>query len=376
MISYGKQSIDQSDIDSVVSVLKSDFLTQGSQVPLFENSVAEYVGAKYGVAVNSGTSALHVACLALGVSESDTVWVPAISFVATANCVLYCGATIDFIDVDDTSGNIDLNSLSVKLSNTSKNNVPKVIIVVHMAGNPCDLEALHNLVKPYDIKIIEDASHALGAEYRDKKIGSCSYSDITTLSFHPVKIITTGEGGMSLTNEKAISEKMRLLASHGITKDKNIMTLSDPWCYEQHSLGYNYRMSDIHAALGVSQIKRIDEFIENRKSISEYYNKNIKSKKITAVEQNNYGYSSFHLYTVTVDPRLRRKLYDHLIKNEVGSQVHYYPIPLQPYYKKIGFKEGDFTGAENYYNKIISIPIYPTMSESQMEKVVGVINEF
>lgn len=376
MISYGKQTIDQSDIDSVVSVLKSDFLTQGNQVPLFEKSLTEYTGSNYGVAVSSGTSALHIACLALGVEQGDIVWVPAISFVASANCALYCGANIDFVDVDSMSGNIDIEALSDKLKKTDKNKIPKVIVVVHMAGNPCDLEAISNLVRPFNIKIIEDASHALGAEYKSKKIGSCEFSDIATLSFHPVKIITTGEGGMSLTNSKSLSDKMRLLASHGITKDKKIMTLDDPWCYEQHELGYNYRMSDIQAALGVNQIKRIDSFIENRKKIAKKYDKDICSKKITQVKQNKEGSSSYHLYTVKVDPKLRKELYEYLYKNDIGSQVHYYPIPLQPYYKKLGFKKGDYVGAENYYSHTLSIPIYPTMSESQIEKVVGALNEF
>jgi UDP-4-amino-4,6-dideoxy-N-acetyl-beta-L-altrosamine transaminase len=376
MISYGKQSIDQSDIDSVVSVLKSDFLTQGNQVPLFEKSLTEYTGANYGVAVNSGTSALHIACLALGVGQGDIVWVPAISFVASANCALYCGADIDFVDVDSMSGNIDIEALSDKLKKTDRNKIPKVIVVVHMAGNPCDLETICNLVRPFNIKIIEDASHALGAEYKSKKIGSCEFSDISTLSFHPVKIITTGEGGMSLTNSKSLSDKMRLLASHGITKDKNIMTLDDPWCYEQHALGYNYRMSDIQAALGVNQIKRIDSFIENRKKIAKKYDQAINSKKITQVKQNKEGSSSYHLYTVKVDPKLRKELYEYLNKNDIGSQVHYYPIPLQPYYKNLGFKQGDYVGAENYYSHTLSIPIYPTMSESQIEKVVGALNEF
>lgn len=376
MISYGKQSIDQSDIDSVVSVLTSGFLTQGEQVPLFESRVKDFTEARYAVAVNSGTSALHIACLALGVGEGDIVWVPAISFVATSNCALYCGAKVDFIDVNDTSGNMDLDSLSIKLARADQNQIPKVIIIVHMAGNPCDLEALYKLVNPYGIRIIEDASHALGAVYQSKKIGSCEYSDITTLSFHPVKIITTGEGGMSLTNDSTLSEKMRILTSHGITKDKNVMNLTDPWCYEQQSLGYNYRMSDILAALGVSQMNRIDEFIAKRKSISDYYDKNITSQKVTAVNQNSFGSSSYHLYTVTVDPQERKSLYEYLLENEVGSQVHYYPIPLQPYYKRFGFKEGDFIGAESYYSRILSIPIYPGMSDLQIEKVVGVINEF
>mgnify|MGYP000375850470 CR=1 FL=1 len=376
MIPYGKQGINQHDINAVIDVLKSDYLTQGPVVPLFEKAVSSFVGAKYGIAVNSGTSALHIACLSLGVSSGDIVWTTPISFVASANCALYCGAKIDFVDIDPLTGSICVEALSEKLINTSKNFLPKVIIVVHMAGNPCDMHAIFKLANPLDIKIIEDASHALGADYLDRKVGNCQFSSIATLSFHPIKMITTAEGGMALTNDKNLSDKMKLLASHGITKNKSKMEIKDPWCYEQKLLGFNYRMSDIHAALGLSQINRLNDFVSKRRSIAKNYQENLSSKKIVKIEQNKFGLSSFHLYMILVKDDLRKDMYEKLIAAGIGVQVHYMPIHLQPYFKHMNFKEGDFPNSEQYYNDVLTLPIYPELSAANINYIVETVNEY
>jgi len=376
MISYGRQSIDQTDIDSVVEVLKSDYLTQGEMVPKFEKSISDFTGAKYAVAVNSGTSALHIACMSLDVGKGDVVWVPAISFVATANCALYCGASVDFIDIDPHTGNLDINSLRKKISDTKKECLPKVVIVVHMAGNPCPMKSIYEILNPLGVKIIEDASHALGASSEFGRIGNCKYSAITTLSFHPVKIITTGEGGMALTNSEELMSNMRMSSSHGITKDKSIMSLKTPWSYEQQSLGYNYRMSDIQAALGLSQSKRISEFVEKRRVIAKTYENRIDSESIDFVVQDQHGESSYHLFMIKVKNNKRKELYDFLSIRGINSQVHYYPIYLQPYYKNMGFKEGCCENSELYYRDILSIPIYPSINNYEIDKVLRVINEF
>ncbi len=376
MIPYGRQNIDQKDIDAVIDVLKSDFLTQGPVVPKFEQAVADYCGAQYGVAVNSATSALHLACLALGVGKGDIVWTSPISFVASANCALYCGANIDFIDVDPLTGNLSVDELSHKLKITPEKLLPKVIVVIHMAGNPCDVKSIAKLTQTYNIKIIEDASHALGAEYQIYKVGCCAHSDITVFSFHPVKIITTGEGGMALTNDLMLSERMKTYASHGITKDSTLMEMKAPWYYEQQSIGYNYRMSEIHAALGFSQMNRLDIFIQKRRRIADYYNKNLCTEKFEIVKQDEFGRSSYHLYMILVKNDKRRPLYEKMKANGVGVQVHYIPIHLQPFYRSLGFNLGDFPNSEEYYKDILTIPIHPALEVEQVNYIIGTLNEY
>ncbi len=380
MIPYGKQSINQQDIDAVVNVLKSDFLTQGPVVKKFEEAVADYCGAQYGVAVNSATSALHLACLALGVSKGDVVWTSPISFVASANCALYCGADVDFVDIDERTYNLSAEKLKDKLLNHKNNNkpLPKVVIPVHLAGQSCDMEELYKLSMEYDFKIIEDASHSMGAKYQSQTVGNCRFSDITVFSFHPVKIITTAEGGLATTNDRNISHRMKLLRSHGITRDENIMTEESHglWYYQQIELGYNFRMTELQAALGLSQLERVSIMIKERSEISKLYNNEFKSLPITIPFQNENTNSSWHLYIIQVDEKSHKKVFDSLRGNGIGVNLHYIPINSQPYYRR---KYGSFTlpVSEGYYKKSISLPLYHGMSkQDQNSVVVGVKSIF
>jgi len=376
VIPYGRQDITKKDIESVVEVLHSDFLTQGPVVPEFEEVVSEYCGVEYAVAVNSATSALHLACLALGLGEGDWLWTSPISFVASANCGLYCGAKIDFIDIDPKTYNLSPQESEKKLIKAEKEGrLPKIVIPVHFAGQSCEMEKIYQLSQKYGFKIIEDASHAIGGKYQDKPIGNCQYSDITVFSFHPVKIITTGEGGMAVTNSAKLTEKMQLLRSHGITRDNLLMT-KDPegsWYYQQIDLGYNYRITDIQASLGVSQIKRVDEFIKKRYQIKSHYDKQLVNLPVTLPFQSKESYSSLHLYPIQVNfdevSKTQKQLFTEMRNNGIGVNLHYIPIYLQPYYQNLGFNKGYCPNAEHYYSRAMSIPIFHSMTSSQQKEV-------
>lgn len=382
-IPYGKQDLNDADISAVVDVLKSDFLTQGPVVPKFEQAVTEYCRAEYGVAVNSATSALHIACLALSVGQGDLVWTSAITFVASANCALYCGAEVDFIDINPRTFNIDTQLLEKKLQQASENDqLPKVIIVVHMCGQPCDMRGIHSLSKTYNFKIIEDAAHAIGSSYEGFQTGSCHYSDITTFSFHPVKIITTAEGGMAVTNNQELAQKMRLLRSHGITRDEAEM-VNEPagdWYYEQVELGFNYRMTELQAALGVSQMNRIDEFVSKRHSLANNYEKLLKHLPIDLPTLDDDCYSSFHLYVIRLKLSqmkiTHKEIFSKLRAARIGVNLHYMPVYLQPYYQqdnvsKGRFKQGYCPEAEAYAGNAISIPLYPFLSTDDQQRIAN-----
>ena len=377
MIPYGKQDINQADISSVIDVLRSDFLTQGPQVPLFEKIVADYCSAEFGVAVNSATSALHIACLSLGLGKGDWLWTSPNSFVSSANCGLYCDAKIDFVDIDPQTYNLSATELEKKLIQAKQENkLPKVVIPVHFAGQSCNMKKIHYLGQEYGFKIIEDASHAIGSKYLDKPTGGCQYSDITVFSFHPVKIITTAEGGLLTTNSKEIAEKMRLFRSHGITRDKSLMTINPggDWYYQQVSLGFNYRMTELQAALGISQMQRLDEFIAKRHILQENYDSLLSALPIIKPYQDNDSYSALHLYPIQIDlnkvSKNREQIFNVLIKSGIGVNVHYIPIHTQPYYFQFGFSEGDFPNSESYYSRAISIPLFHTMTAEQQIKVL------
>ncbi|MDB3996989.1 UDP-4-amino-4,6-dideoxy-N-acetyl-beta-L-altrosamine transaminase [Gammaproteobacteria bacterium] len=382
MIPYGKQDISTEDIKCVEAVLKSDFLTQGPVVPKFESKLAEISHSKYVTAFNSATSALHIACLALEVGPGDIVWTVPNTFVASANCALYCGAKIDFVDIDKKTSNLSIQCLTNKLKKAKDcNMLPKVVIPVHLTGEPCNMRLIHNLSKKYGFKIIEDASHAIGGLYDKEPVGSSKYSDITVFSFHPVKIITSGEGGAALTNNKNLDQKMKLLRSHGITRDQTLMEHpnTNAWYYEQIDLGFNYRMTDIHAALGLSQLDRIQDFITKRHDIANYYDKKFKETNINTPYRNPENLSSLHLYVIQVEKSKHEAIFRKLREEGVGVNLHYIPVHTHPYYIKLGFNWGDFPNSEAYYKKAISLPIYPTLEKYQqdfvIDKVKLIINE-
>ncbi len=379
MIPYGRQDITQADINSVIKVLQSDFLTQGPQVPKFEKVVSQYCNVKYALATNSATSALHLACLSLGLNNNDWLWTTSITFVASANCGLYCGAKVDFVDINPTTYNLCPEALKKKLIKAKElGKLPKIVIPVHLCGQSCDMKSIYKLSKEYGFKIIEDASHAIGGKYLNEPIGDCKYSDITVFSFHPVKIITTGEGGMALTNNNKLFKHMSLLRSHGITRDPGQMTkqADGDWYYQQIELGYNYRMTDIQAALGVSQLKRLDDYVSRRHELSTRYNELLKGFPLVIPYQYSDGYSAFHLYIIRLKNRDKHKqVFEYLRKNGIGVNLHYIPIYHQPYYEAMGFKKGYCLEAENYYNEAISLPMYATLSEAEQDKVVAVLHE-
>lgn len=382
-IPYAKQTISQDDIDAVTSVLKADFLTQGPVVPEFEQRVASYANAVHAVAVNSATSALHIACLALGVGPGDQVWTSAITFVASANCALYCGATVDFVDIDPKTYNVSVEHLTEKLAIATKTGkLPKIVIVVHFAGQPCDLEGIHSLSKKYGFKIIEDASHALGARYKGLPIGDCRYSDVTVFSFHPVKIITTAEGGMALTNNPNTARRMQLLRSHGITALQTEMSVRPPneiWNYQQIELGFNYRMTDLHAALGLSQLQRVDEFVEKRRQLAERYDQVFTKHPLITPWQHPDSYSAFHLYVLCMGSnyltRSRAAIFKYLHDREIYVNLHYIPVYLQPFYQSLGFLAGHCPEAEAYFARAITLPLYPNLSDVEQERVIETICE-
>jgi UDP-4-amino-4,6-dideoxy-N-acetyl-beta-L-altrosamine transaminase len=369
MIPYGKQIISQDDIDAVVNILRSPLITQGPAVKAFEDAVAGYCGAKYAAAVNSGTAALHIACLALGIGAGDTVWVSSVSFVASSNCALYCGADVDFVDLEYGTGNMDMDRLEAKLESARIR--PKAVIVVHLAGMPADLEKLHELSKKYGFKIIEDACHALGAAYRGEKIGSCRYSDITVFSFHPVKAITTGEGGMAVTNDAELHRRMKLFGTHGITRDAGFMEgeTDGGWVYQQLELGYNYRMPDINAALGISQLKNLDEWIRIRNEYADFYFdrlKDIEHIELPGICDDRL--CAYHLFVIKVKHDRRRYVYDSLREAGIGANVHYIPIYHQPYYRRTGrYKPLEMT--EKYYSRILTIPLCPALKQKDLDYV-------
>jgi len=383
MIPYGRQEITEADIAEVEKVLRSDFLTQGPTTPKFEQAVTNYCGVKHAIAVNSATSALHIACLALNLGPGDWLWTSPNTFVASANCGRYCGADIDFVDINPKTYNMCVEALSEKLFKADKlGKLPKIVVPVHFAGQPCDMPAIYDLSKRYGFKIIEDASHAIGASYNKIKVGSCTHSDITVFSFHPVKIITTAEGGMALTNNKDIADKISRLRTHGITKDKKKMEerpKNEIWNYQQIELGFNYRMNDLQAALGLNQMKRLDQYIKRRHKIAEHYDIKLKNLPLITPWQLPYVYSSYHLYPILIkdnlSPKTQRQVYDELIKNNIMVNLHYIPVHRQPYYENLGFKKNDFPIAEKLHKEIISIPIYPSIQVEQQDYVLETLKK-
>lgn len=373
-LAYGKQKIDEDDINSVVKVLKGDYLTTGPIVSEFENSVAKYVGTKYAVAVSNGTAALHMACYAAGISEGDEVLVPAITFAASSNCVLYCGGKPVFIDIDPKSYNIDINKIKEKI--TSKT---KAIIPVDFAGQSVDMDSILKIAEEYNLIVIEDAAHALGSEYKNEKVGSKAH--MTEFSFHPVKPITTGEGGVVVTNSKELYEKMILFRSHGITRNSELMTENQgPWYYEQIDLGYNYRLTDIQSALGLSQIKKLDDFILKRREIVNKYNEAFKElKEIVTPFENEYSKSGYHIYVLLLNlDKLkcgRKEIFEALQAENIGVNVHYLPVYLHPYYKKLGYKKGECPVAEDIYNRMITIPLFPSMTDKDIKDVIEAVKK-
>ena len=382
MIPYGRQDISLEDINAVIDVLKSDFLTQGPVVPAFEKAVADYCEAQYAFAVNSATSALHIACLALGVGKGDLVWTSPITFVASANCALYCGADVDFVDIDIATYNMSVSILEEKLVNAEKvGRLPNVVIPVHLAGQSCEMDKIHALGKKYGFRIIEDASHAIGGKYKGKSIGGCQYSDITVFSFHPVKIITTGEGGMCMTNDPQLAISLNRYRSHGIVRQASEMTHAPDgsWYYQQIDLGYNYRMTDIQAALGLSQMKRLDEFVSARHAHATRYNESLQEDWIELPLQHTDNYSAFHLYIIRVKKNkngiTHRQLFEKLRNAGILVNLHYIPVYKHPYYEVIGYDPKEFPQAESYYSEAISIPMFATLTEREQQFVVDAIKK-
>ncbi|MAD17377.1 MAG: UDP-4-amino-4,6-dideoxy-N-acetyl-beta-L-altrosamine transaminase [Alteromonadaceae bacterium] len=373
MLPYGRHAVDQDDIDAVVDVLQNQFLTQGSTVPAFESALCDYTQAAHTLAVNSGTSALHVACLAAGVGPSDLVWTVPNSFVASANCARYCGADVDFVDIDPLTRNISIKGLKSKLANCSK--FPKVLIVVHFAGVSCDMQAIAALTCRHNITLIEDAAHALGATYQDKPVGSCQFSDMTVLSFHPVKSITSAEGGAITTNDKGLLERLTLFAKHGITREPSSLEDKEQgaWYYEQQVLGYNYRMSDIHGALGLSQLNKLDAFIQHRREKAAFYLTALRPLPIRLPSEETLATSAWHLFMIELSTHDRKAVFDALRSRGIGVNVHYIPIHIQPYYQKLGFQKGDFPYSEAFYKHAITLPLFPTMTPSQQQLVIDTL---
>lgn len=379
MIYYGKQCIDEQDINAVVEVLKSDFLTQGPAIEKFEQAVAEYCGAKYAVAVTNATSALHIACMAAGLGTGDTLWTSPITFTASANCGRYCGADVDFVDIDNDTYNMSVTALKEKLEKAEVK--PKVVVPVHLAGQSCDMEEIHKLAEQYGFMVIEDASHAIGADYKDTKVGCCKYSDMVVFSFHPVKIITTGEGGMVLTNNEDLYKKLTLYRSHCITRDPELMTkeADGPWYYQQIGLGFNYRMTDVQAALGYSQLTKVDKFIARRRQLAARYNELLKDLPVKLPYQNPETNSSWHLYLVRVDfskvNKTKKQIFAEMKEKGVCLNLHYIPVHTQPYYQNLGFKNGDFPVSEKYYEEVFTLPLYYSLTDEQQEYIVNALKE-
>lgn len=382
MIPYGRQSINEADMDAVRNVLISDYLTQGPCIDNFEKTVADYCGSRFAVAVNSATSALHIACLAADLGPEDIMWTSPNTFVASANCGLYCGASVDFVDIDSNTYNMSAAALEKKLKKSAEvGKLPKILIPVHFSGQSCDMETIALVCQKYGVRIIEDASHAIGGEYKNLKIGSCRFSEMTVFSFHPVKIITTGEGGMILTNNDELYDRLIRLRSHGITRNESLMSEESHglWYYQQIELGYNYRMTDIQAALGLSQLKRLDLFVSRRKELAEIYSNKLADLPVKLPYQGKNASSSWHLYVIRLNlekiNKTRKEIFEKLRNFGIGVNVHYIPIHTQPYYQKRGFSVGDFPESEKYYSEAMTIPLYPDMTEMQQDEVIERIHE-
>lgn len=375
MIPYGRQDITQADIDAVAAVLRSDFLTQGPAVPRFEAAVAAKVGAAHAVAVNSATSALHIACVALDLGPGDLLWTTPVTFVASANCALYCGADVDFVDIDPGTYNMSVERLEEKLiAAKTAGRLPKIVVPVHLCGQSCDMAAIGALAQKYGFRVIEDASHAIGGSYQGAPVGACQYSDITVFSFHPVKIITTAEGGMAMTRNAELANRMARLRSHGITRDPAEMTQAPdgPWYYQQTELGWNYRMTDLHAALGCSQLDRLEAYVDRRHQIAARYDTALAGLALDVPWQHPDTRSALHLYVICLtDATRHRAAFDGLRQRGIGVNLHYIPVHLQPHYRKRGFGPGDFPEAERYYSRAISIPMYPTMTDADQDEVIA-----
>lgn len=377
MIPYGRQHISEEDIAAVVEVLKSDWLTQGPAVPRFEQALAAYTGARHAIAVSNGTAALHLACLALDLGPGDVLWTVPNTFVATANAARYCGADVDFVDIDPRTYCMSVDALAEKLAAAAQaRRLPKIVAPVHFAGQSCDMRSIHSLVRKHGVRVIEDAAHAIGADYRGEKVGSCRYSDIAIFSFHPVKIVTTGEGGALTTNDPGLAQRLSELRTHGITRDPSRM-LGDPegdWSYQQIELGLNYRLTDIQAALGSSQMKRIETFIARRRALAARYDERLSNLPLTTPWQDPSGRSAYHLYPIRLNveriTRPRRQIFDELRSSGIGVQVHYIPVHLQPYYRALGFGEGDFPESERYYAGAITLPLFGTMTDEDQDTVI------
>jgi len=375
MIPYGRQDITQADLDAVAEVLRSDFLTQGPAVPAFESAVAAYSGAAHAVAANSATSALHIACAALGLGSGDLLWTVPNTFVASANCARYCGADVDFVDIDPRSYNMSVEALAAKLAAAERaGRLPKVLVPVHLCGQSCDMAAIGELARRHGVRVIEDASHAIGGRYRDAPVGNCAHSDITVFSFHPVKIVTTAEGGMAMTNDPDLARRMARLRSHGITRDPAEMTHAPdgPWYYQQIELGWNYRMTDMQAALGLSQMARLDDYVARRHAIARRYDAELAGLPLTTPWQNPETVSALHLYPIRLhDAARHRTVFEALRAAGIGVNLHYIPVHLQPYYRALGFADGDFPESEAYYRSAISLPMFPTLTDGQQSRVIG-----
>lgn len=381
-IPYGRQDINQADIDAVSEILKSDFITQGPTIVNFEKAIADYCSAQYAIAVNSATSGLHIACMALELGPGDILWSSPNTFVASTNCALYLGASVDFVDIDPRTYNMSVDALEKKLVEAEHiGKLPKVVVPVHFTGQPCNMQRISELSRKYGFRIIEDASHAIGAKYNGEPVGNCRYSDITIFSFHPVKIITTGEGGMAVTNSADLSFKMQRYRSHGITSDADRMEprpKDEFWGYQQITLGYNYRTTDIQAALGLSQLNRLDEYVVKRNAIAAYYNENLKRLPLIVPHQEVSSYSSYHLYVVRLKSLERgitqKQVFEKMRLNGIDINLHYIPVYLQPYYQALGFKRGYCPEAEAYFKETMSIPMYPTLTGKNLEKVIKTLS--
>jgi UDP-4-amino-4,6-dideoxy-N-acetyl-beta-L-altrosamine transaminase len=378
MIPYGRQSISDEDIAAVEAVLRSDWITQGPSITAFERALADYCGVPHGVAVANATAALHIAMLALDVGPGDLVWTSANTFLASANCALYCGADVDFVDTDPHTYNMCPQLLAAKLAQAkAAGRLPKVVVPVHFAGQSCDMQAIAALARQYGFRVVEDASHAVGADYLDGKVGSCRYSDICIFSFHPVKILTTAEGGMLMVRDPALNRKLQLLRSHGMTRDEGELTHQDQgaWYYEQIALGFNYRITDVQAALGLSQMKRLDVFLARRRALAKRYDQLLEGLPLALPKQAAFGVSAFHLYPIHVAPERRRAVFDSLRAQGIGVNVHYIPVYTQPYYRKLGFTDGLCPNAEHYYAGAISLPMFYSMSDAEQDQVVAAVRK-
>jgi UDP-4-amino-4,6-dideoxy-N-acetyl-beta-L-altrosamine transaminase len=380
MIPYGRQDISEEDIAAVVEVLRSDWLTQGPAITRFEEAVAGYCGVRFAVAVTNATAALHIACLAAGLKPGGLLWTVPNTFVASANCALYCGARVDFVDIDPHSYNMSIEALERKLARAEQQGaLPDVLVPVHFGGQSCDMLRIGQLAKRYGFRVIEDASHAIGGRYRGRPVGSCEFSDMAVFSFHPVKIVTTGEGGMVLTNSEALCQRLRSLRSHGITRDPAVMDCEPDgaWVYQQTELGFNYRMTDLQAALGASQMARLDRFVARRHALAERYDRLLAGLALTVQQRDSAAWSAYHLYVV----RLRldrsgvshRQVFDHMRARGIGVNLHYIPVHTQPYYRQFGFRQGDFPEAEAYYREALSLPMFFALSDAEQDRVVDAL---